>query len=192
MNGGVRLSGLYWLLSYLIGNFMTAFFVGKAYGINLQEERSKNLGARNAGSVIGKAAFVWTFFGDSLKGVAVVLLGRLWHLEEWVINVGVTCVIIGHLFPVWLKFNGGKGVATFIGVGLALSPGLFFWMILGTALVLALTRSLTLGMVGGFVLYSAAIVQTGNFQLYIPILVAMLCMLIKHTPNIKESLEKGK
>ncbi len=66
------------------------------------------------------------FFGDSLKGVAVVLLGRLWHLEEWVINVGATCVIFGHLFPVWLKFNGGKGVATFIGVGLALSTGLFF------------------------------------------------------------------
>ena len=171
---------------------MTAFFVGKAYGINLQEERSKNLGARNAGSVIGKTAFVWTFFGDSLKGVAVVLLGRLWHLEEWIIIVGVTCAIIGHLFPIWLKFNGGKGVATFIGVGLALSPDLFFWMILGTALVLALTRSLTLGMVGGFVLYSAAIVLTGNFQLYIPILIAMLCMLIKHMPNIKESLEKGK
>lgn len=171
---------------------MTAFFVGKAYGISLQEERSKNLGARNAGTVIGKAAFVWTFFGDSLKGVAVVLLGRLWHLEEWVINVGAACVVIGHLFPVWLKFNGGKGIATFIGVGLALSTGLFFWMILGTALVLGLTKSLTLGMVGGFVLYSVAIVQTGNFQLYIPILIAMLCIFIKHRPNMKKSLEKGK
>lgn len=189
---GVHLSGVYWLLSYIIGNFMTAFFVGKAYGVNLQDERSKNLGARNAGSVIGKAAFVWTFFGDSLKGVAVVLLGHIWHLEEWVINVGATCVIIGHLFPVWLKFNGGKGVATFIGVGLALSTGLFFWMILGSALVFGLTRSLTLGMVGGFVLYSVALIQTGNFQLYIPILIAMLCMLIKHMPNIKESLEKRK
>ena len=189
---GAHLSGVYWLLSYIIGNFMTAFFVGKAYGVNLQDERSKNLGARNAGSVIGKAAFVWTFFGDSLKGVAVVLLGRIWHLEEWVINVGATCVIFGHLFPVWLKFNGGKGVATFIGVGLALSTGLFFWMILGSALVFSLTRSLTLGMVGGFVLYSVALIQTGNFQLYIPILIAMLCMLIKHMPNIKESLEKRK
>jgi len=189
---GAHLSEVYWLLSYIIGNFMTAFFVGKAYGVNLQDERSKNLGARNAGSVIGKAAFVWTFFGDSLKGVAVVLLGRIWHLEEWVINVGATCVIFGHLFPVWLKFNGGKGVATFIGVGLALSTGLFFWMILGSALVFSLTRSLTLGMVGGFVLYSVALIQTGNFQLYIPILIAMLCMLIKHMPNIKESLEKRK
>ncbi len=65
-------------------------------------------------------------------------------------------------------------------------------MILGSALVFGLTRSLTLGMVGGFVLYSMAIVQTGNFQQYVPIFIAMLCMLIKHMPNIKESLEKGK
>jgi len=63
--------GLYWLFSYLIGNFMTAFFVGRIYGVNLQEERSKNLGARNAGSVLGKVAFIWTFFGDALKGVLV-------------------------------------------------------------------------------------------------------------------------
>ncbi|WP_241774571.1 MULTISPECIES: glycerol-3-phosphate acyltransferase [Lysinibacillus] len=118
---------------------MTAYFVGKAYGVNLQEERSKNLGARNAGSVIGKGAFIWTFLGDSLKGALVVGLGRLWHFEEWAIVLGACLVMLGHLFPVWLKFNGGKGVATFIGVGLALSPSLFLMMVLGTAITLSST-----------------------------------------------------
>ncbi|MED4887650.1 glycerol-3-phosphate acyltransferase [Lysinibacillus sp. FSL R7-0073] len=184
--------GLYWLFSYLIGNFMTAFFVGKIYGVNLQEERSKNLGARNAGSVLGKRAFLLTFLGDALKGVLVVGLGRLWYLEEWVIVSGAACVIVGHLYPFWLKCKGGKGVATFIGVGLALSPGLFLWMIAGTAAVLILTRSLTLGMVGGFIFYIGAIIQTGQLKPYALLMIAIVCMLIRHMSNIKESWKRGK
>ncbi len=170
---------------------MTAYFVGKIYGVNLQEERSKNLGARNAGSVIGKGAFIWTFLGDSLKGVLVVGLGYMWHLDEWVIIGGAAWVIIGHLFPIWLKLNGGKGVATFIGVGLALSPSLFLWMIIGTVLLSAFTRSLTLGMVGGFIFYLGAIIQTGKIESYGLLIVAIVCMLIKHMSNIQESLKRG-
>lgn len=65
-------------------------------------------------------------------------------------------------------------------------------MIVGTAIVLGITRSLTLGMLGGFVFYIGAIVLTGHLQLYIPILVAIMCMLLKHSSNIKESLRRGK
>lgn len=187
-----NMTWLYWLVSYCIGNFLTAFFVGKVYGVNLQQERSKNLGARNAGSVIGKAAFMWTFLGDSLKGVLVVLLGSFWHMEQWAIIVGGCCVILGHMYPIWLKFHGGKGVATFIGVGLTLSPALFSMMIVGTAIVLVMTRSLTLGMLGGFVFYILAMIRTEQFLLYIPMLIVIICMLIKHASNIKESLSRGK
>ncbi|WP_264986826.1 glycerol-3-phosphate acyltransferase [Lysinibacillus piscis] len=182
--------GFYWLASYLIGNIMTAFFVGRVYGVNLQMERSKNLGARNAGSVLGKWAFLWTFLGDALKGVIVVFVGRYLQLDEWVVIGGAALVIIGHLYPIWLKFQGGKGVATFIGVGLALSPSLFCMMIVGTVLTLIITRSLTLSMLGGFVLYIGAIVYTGNLQLYSPIFIVIGCMIIKHMSNIKESLKK--
>ncbi|MFJ3387761.1 glycerol-3-phosphate acyltransferase [Lysinibacillus sp. NPDC086135] len=184
--------GLYWIMSYVIGNFMTAYVVGKAYGVNLQEERSENLGARNAGSVIGKGAFLWTFLGDSFKGALIVSVGRLLHCEEWVIVLGASLGMLGHMFPFWLKFNGGKGVATFIGVGLALSPSLFFMMVVGTAITLSVTRSLTLSMLGGLVLYVGAIVYTDKLLLYIPILVAICFMLIKHMSNIKESLERRK
>lgn len=192
MTRGSGMIWLYWLFSYGIGNFLTAYFVGKAYHVNLQEEHSKNLGARNAGSVIGKAAFTWTLLGDLLKGVFVVLLGRLVQLDEWVIVGGALLVIVGHLYPIWLKFNGGKGVATFIGVGLALSPSLFLMMIIGTALIAFMTRSLTLGMLGGFVFYVSTIVISGQFLAYIPIVIAIVLMLIKHKSNIQESLEKRK
>lgn len=187
-----RVIWLYWLFSYLIGNFMTAYFVGKIYNVNLQEERSKNLGARNAGSVIGKGAFIWTFLGDSLKGVFIVVLGRLMGLEEWVIVGGASFVILGHLYPFWLRFNGGKGVATFIGVGLVLSPKLFLFMILGTALTAVFTRSLTLGMLGGFVFYISSIFIWGQFQTYIFLLCAIGFMLVKHKTNIQESFKRKK
>lgn len=184
--------GLYWILSYIVGNFMTAYFVGKAYGVNLQEQKSRNLGARNAGIVIGKAAFIWTFLGDSLKGVLVVGVGHLWHFEEWEIVLGACFVMLGHLFPFWLKFKGGKGVATFIGVGLALSPSLFLMMVVGAAITLSVTRSLTLSMLGGFVLYVGAIVYTDQLLLYIPILVTIIFMVMKHMPNINEALGRRK
>ena len=184
--------GLYWFISYIVGNFMTAYVVGKAYGVNLQEERSKNLGARNAGSVIGKGAFLWTFLGDSLKGVLIVSAGRLLHFEEWEIVIGASLGMLGHMFPFWLKFNGGKGVATFIGVGLALSPSLFFMMVVGTAITLIVTRSLTLSMLGGFLLYAGAIIYTDKLVLYMPILVAIFFMIIKHMSNIKEALGRRK
>ncbi|MFJ7951368.1 glycerol-3-phosphate acyltransferase [Lysinibacillus sp. NPDC096418] len=183
---------LYWLLSYGVGNFMTAFFVGKVYNVNLQEKRSKNLGARNAGSVIGKAAFTWTLLGDLLKGILVVVLGRYLQLEEWVIVGGACFVILGHLFPVWLKFNGGKGVATFVGVGLVLSPELFLFMVIGTVLTALVTRSLTLGMLGGFFFYTSAIIISGQLQTYILLLLAIVLMLIKHKSNIQESLDRKK
>ena len=171
---------------------MTAYFVGRVYNVNLQEERSKNLGARNAGSVIGKAAFIWTLLGDLLKGVLIVLLGRYLHLEEWVIVGGAFFVILGHLFPIWLKFNGGKGVATFVGVGLVLSPELFLFMVIGTVLTALVTRSLTLGMLGGFVFYVSAIIISGYLQTYILMLIAIILMLIKHKSNIQESLDRKK
>jgi acyl phosphate:glycerol-3-phosphate acyltransferase len=184
--------GLYWFLSYIVGNFMTAYVVGKAYGVNLQEKRSENLGARNAGSVIGKGAFLWTFIGDSLKGVLIVGAGRLWHFEEWEIVIGASLGMLGHMFPFWLKFKGGKGVATFIGVGLALSPSLFLMMVVGTAITLSVTRSLTLSMLGGLVLYVGAIVYTDQLLLYIPILVAIIFMILKHMSNINEALGRRK
>lgn len=171
---------------------MTAYFVGKAYHVNLQEERSKNLGARNAGSVIGKVAFLWTLVGDSLKGILIVVLGRFLQLEEWAIVGGAFFVILGHLYPIWLTFNGGKGVATFIGVGLVLSPKLFLMMMMGTAITAFFTRSLTLGMLGGFVFYVSAICISGQLQTYILLLFAIVLMLIKHWSNIQKSLEREK
>jgi len=97
---------------------LTAWWVGKFYNTDLRGHRSGNLGARNAGAVIGKSAFLLTFLGDALKGVLVILAGRYFGYSEWAVAMGGLLVICGHLFPFWLKGKGGKGIATFVGIGL--------------------------------------------------------------------------
>jgi len=109
---------VYFIASYLLGNVLTAWWVGKLYKTDLRNHRSGNLGARNAGAVIGKSAFLLTFVGDAMKGVIVILAGRYLGYPEWAVALGGLLVICGHMFPIWLKGKGGKGIATFVGIGL--------------------------------------------------------------------------
>ncbi|WP_200792892.1 glycerol-3-phosphate acyltransferase [Bacillus massilinigeriensis] len=171
----------------MAGNLMVAWFVGKRKGINLQEHESGNLGARNAGRVLGKKAFLLVFLGDGLKGAIAVALGRAIGLEEWVVASGAVFAILGHLYPFWLKFRGGLGIATFIGAGIALDPILFLGMVLGTAIGLPLLRSLTLSMLAGYAFYLGGFVLSGKAVLYSPMMVAIILILWEHRDNLRKA-----
>lgn len=175
----------YLLFSYLLGTCMTAYFVGKWRGINLQQENTGNLGARNAGRTLGKTAFFLTVLGDGGKGIAAVLIGCSLGLTDFWISLGILFVVIGHLYPFWLRFQGGKGIATGIGALLAFSPILLLAFIGGFILSLPFTKSLTISMIIGFFTYSITILLIGRYEL--SVLVAMLVLLtIKHRQNIIE------
>ncbi|WP_431026786.1 glycerol-3-phosphate acyltransferase [Lysinibacillus sp. LZ02] len=178
----------YLVISYLIGTLMTAYFVGKWKGINLQQANTGNLGARNAGRTLGKVAFLLTVIGDGLKGVLVVFLGRYLGFEDVWITAGILFVVLGHLYPFWLKFKGGKGIATGIGALLTFSPILLLALIAGFVVSLPFTKSLTISMVIGFMTYSIYIVATGEFELLI--LVAILALLtFEHRQNLIERVK---
>lgn len=148
---------VYILVSYLIGTWMSAWFVGRYYGKDLRQAHSGNLGARNAGRTLGKWAFVLTAAGDVLKGSAVILLGRYMNIEEWLIAAGLLAVVCGHLYPFWLNGKGGKGVATVLGAMLIFSWQASIVFIVGFLAVLAVRRSATLSLMAAFVLYSGAL-----------------------------------
>lgn len=167
---------------------MTAYFVGKWNGINLQQVNSQNLGARNAGRALGKFAFVVTVIGDGGKGIVVVLLGHYLELSEFTLTVGILFVVLGHLYPFWLKFKGGKGIATGIGALLAFSPLLLVALIAGFIGSLPFTKSLTISMVIGFFTYSLYIVATGKFELLLLVVMLML-LTFKHRENLKERVK---
>ena len=143
----------YLLLSYLFGTILFAAVLGKCKGIDLQHNNSGNLGARNAGRTLGKWAFILVAVGDGLKGLIVVITGRILELSELTIALAVIAVVLGHVYPFWNRGKGGKGVATVIGAMVAFSPLLLFVFLAGFLLSLLATKSATLSMAGGFIVY---------------------------------------
>jgi len=122
------------IASYLLGSIPTAYLFGKAKGIDIRKVGSGNIGATNAMRALGKGTGITVLLLDILKGfMAVVFLGDyfgdkpiLWQVQNLRIIIGLCC-ICGHNWTIFLKFKGGKGIATSFGVllGLALRlPGL--------------------------------------------------------------------
>ena len=120
--------------SYLLGSIPFGILVSKVFGLgNLRDIGSGNIGATNVLRTGNKLAALITLILDGLKGVLVVVVARFIS-EDAAITASIF-VIIGHIYPVWLRFSGGKGVATFIGAILTLSfvTGLlvcFIWIII--------------------------------------------------------------
>lgn len=122
------------VLAYLIGSFPSGFIVGRFCGVDLRTVGSGNIGATNALRVLGKKWGYTVFAADALKGVFAVLSGLAIARFPLVqgpppVHVAVVAAlfaIIGHSFPVWLGFKGGKGIATSAGIMFVLFPGAVF------------------------------------------------------------------
>jgi glycerol-3-phosphate acyltransferase PlsY len=119
------------VLAYFLGSIPFGLIIARSQGIDIREHGSKNIGATNVWRVLGKKWGLITFILDVLKGVIAVLLAK-WiaaHLfpvaNQDLTFAGITAAlgcILGHTFPVWLGFKGGKGVATSLGVILGMMP----------------------------------------------------------------------
>lgn len=118
--------------SYLLGSIPTGLLIGKKLGVDVRTRGSGNIGATNVARTVGKRVGVLVLLLDALKGAIPVALFRAFHLDG-AIALGapldpylVTAVglapIVGHCFPVWLRFRGGKGVATALGVFAVVDP----------------------------------------------------------------------
>ncbi len=112
---------------YLLGSIPFGFIAARLNGIDIREHGSKNIGATNVWRVCGRKYGLPVFILDAVKGVGTVLLAR-WLAVQWPADAalaaitGAICCVLGHSFPVWLNFKGGKGVATSLGVLLAMLP----------------------------------------------------------------------
>ncbi|MGE8204027.1 glycerol-3-phosphate acyltransferase [Heyndrickxia sp. NPDC080065] len=110
-------------MAYICGQILSAHIVGKIfYQKNVFQEGSGNPGARNAGRSFGKLGFLLVLVGDMLKAFLVCWLTDLYGFDILGQTIAFGLVIIGHMFPFIYKFKGGKGVASFIGGLLYISP----------------------------------------------------------------------
>jgi acyl phosphate:glycerol-3-phosphate acyltransferase len=136
--------------SYLIGSIPFGYLVVRARGGgDVRETGSGGTGATNVTRRAGKWAGLATLALDALKGAAAVLLARRLvapgGAAEWCVAACAFAVVAGHCFPVWLRFRGGKGVATGLGVFLTLSPAAVLFALAAFALVVWRTRYVSLG-----------------------------------------------
>jgi glycerol-3-phosphate acyltransferase PlsY len=110
------------LIAYLMGSICVAIPVCKIMGLpDPRSQGSKNPGATNVLRIGGKKAALFTLAGDSIKGVIPVLVAQAMGIEGFALSVVALAAFLGHLYPIFFKFEGGKGVATGFGVVFALA-----------------------------------------------------------------------
>lgn len=124
------------IFSYLLGSIPTGYLLGRFSGIDVRKTGSGNIGATNVGRTLGKGRGLLTLIADAAKGWIPVYLAARFGLSEFAVAVVGAAAFAGHLFPLYLRFQGGKGVATAMGVMLALTP--LAVLILGGVFTLAL------------------------------------------------------
>ncbi|ACM19178.1 acyl-phosphate--sn-glycerol-3-phosphate 1-O-acyltransferase [Geotalea daltonii FRC-32] len=108
--------------AYLLGSIPTGLLLAKAVGVDIRTTGSGNIGATNVYRTLGRRVGIMTLIGDCLKGLIPVLIARHLQLPEiWVAATGLAA-FLGHVYTVFLRFKGGKGVATALGVFIGISP----------------------------------------------------------------------
>jgi glycerol-3-phosphate acyltransferase PlsY len=186
---------LWYLAAYLIGGIPFGYLIAKYFaGINIKEHGSGNIGATNVLRVLkeidptkAKKLAAITLFLDAFKGAFVVLLAKFFGVCDatlWAIGV---IAVIGHCFSPYLKFEGGKGVATTAGVLLVLVPkavlvGLVVWFIMAKTVRISSLSSLTgilVGMASSYILYPDLYIKSHS-----PLWIIAFVVIYKHKENI--------
>jgi len=173
-------------IAYLLGSISSAILIARAAGLaDPRSTGSRNPGATNVLRYGGKGAAALTLAGDLLKGVLAVGLARLLGADSYVIAGCGLLAFLGHLYPVFFGFKGGKGVATALGVWLAIAPGVG-GLLLGTWLAVALvTRYSSLAALVAAVAAPLYVAWLAPAAAYVYLSFAMSALLLwRHRSNI--------
>lgn len=174
------------LAAYLVGSSNMAYYIAKMKKVDMRERGSGNLGTSNAAIVLGWGSGIAVGIHDIGKAVLAVLLAELLFpgLEYVGAAAGVACVL-GHIFPFWLRFKGGKGFAPYLGMALALNWKMALVILAAVVLITLVTDYLVLGT---FTTIAAVPVWLGianqSIVLALILLIATAVILYKHRENI--------
>lgn len=178
------------ILAYLIGSLSPSALIAKIKQKDLKKEGTGNLGATNTALVFGKAFGFIVMLFDVFKGfLAVQISSWLVPGVEWFALLCGFFAIIGHCFPFYLKFKGGKGLATFGGVVLTYNPQLFLFVLISGVVIVLLVNSATVLTYYAALLFPIYVVITENDVLTMAVCIIMsLFMMIMFIPNLKRAI----
>lgn len=180
---------------YIFGCFSTGFFIGKLNNIDIRQYGSKSSGMTNALRTLGAKAAVFTLIGDMVKAIIPILLVKFLifpHLEyvrllSLYTGLGV---VLGHNYPVWLKFKGGKGIAATAGTMASFDPWIIPFALPIFLISVAITRYVSVGslLVASIFPIWIAIRNPGELHMLYVALIYTILAFIKHRSNIKRLL----
>ena len=190
-------------LAYLIGSIPFSWLVARFLsGKDVRREGSGNVGATNVARTAGRGAGVLALLLDIAKGYAVIAIARwivlrpewpfepgisAWQSREFWIALAGLIGVLAHMFPVWLRFHGGKGVATAAGVILALDPRVFAATIIVFAIVVIVSRMVSLGSIvsaASIPLLFRFVAYAAPFWRIVMSIGIALAVIVKHHSNI--------
>lgn len=185
---------VFFIIAYLLGSIPSALIVGKlGYQIDIRKHGSGNLGATNAFRVLGTKAGIIVTLADILKGTIATLIpliaGYFYDIEVSRLLIGVFAVL-GHTYPIFARFKGGKAVATSGGIILGVNPFFFLAILITFIVTLYLSKYVSLSsMVTGIV---ATIISLflKDFLLFIMILALTIFVIYRHRENMKRIKNK--
>jgi len=182
------------LVSYFIGSISTSYIIAKRMmGVDIRTQGSGNAGSTNVLRTLGKKAGILTFVGDLLKGVVAVLIAKviatIAHTDVATSSyIAVVFVVIGHNWPIYLGFRGGKGVATSLGAMIAVNPVIALSCFAFFILIVYVTKYVSLGSVLGICTSPIIMFFIGNYKGLAVTLFLSASVIFKHRENIKRLL----
>jgi glycerol-3-phosphate acyltransferase PlsY len=181
--------------AYLLGSIPFGYVVAKAKGIDIRSVGSGNIGATNAMRVLGKPTGIFVLLMDALKGYAAVWLctailihenaaANLIQMDRIIAGIGA---VLGHNYTCWLKFKGGKGIATTAGVYLALAPWALLIGLIVFIVAVLVTRYVSVGSIAAAIALPATVWVMSPNNLFLGIVTTALGLLAiyKHKGNIQ-------
>ena len=182
------------ITAYLLGNISTSYIVAKRLaGVDIRTQGSGNAGSTNVLRTLGKKAGALTFIGDVLKGLIAVLIARFIAYSVNLDNttcayIAVVAVVLGHNYPVFLGFKGGKGVATSLGSMLGMNPLVALLCLGFFIIIVAITKYVSLGSILGIGLSPVIMMINHNTKGVLVTLFLTISVAITHKENIKRLL----
>ena len=190
------------IIAYLIGSISFSVIISKKMaGFDVREKGSGNAGATNMLRSIGKRAAILTLIGDALKGVIAILVAIIAGVivkdldKALLVQLAGIFVVIGHTFPIFFQFKGGKGVATSLGVLLMTNWQIGLICLVFALVLMALTKMVSMGSVGAAILFPVLVlfinsnytVQDGSSYFIYSIILAIIVS-FNHRTNIQRIL----
>ena len=193
--------GIIFLFSYIVGSINFGLILGYIQGLDLRAEGSGNAGATNALRILGARSGIFVFIGDAFKGYFSLYLcnlvlaqqENLLFLQSDYLFLSLIFSLIGHCYPIWFNFRGGKGAATALGAFLFIDPYFVFFPMIGFLIVFLCSRFVGLSTISAFLILflQTFFIDYGvhhNFHAFS--LIIFLFIVYTHRSNI-QSMFKG-